>query len=297
MVTSNEMTMTDGDRLLRRILECPEDDAPRLIYSDWLEEQGEDERARFIRFQIKVARWNCTFAQTTEQPGWKHNCGTDDKGFWLCQPIRSKCREMFEKHKCEWFGESLAILYMEDEGEDADGQYEGLNKAFIGRGFVSSVSLTCEAFVGGPCPRCNGSGLSEREYHGVVDNDGGCGRCGGTGRIEGVARELFQRHPIVDVKLVDKKPRQADRLDYAGTSFDWWRHDTRNPPDSSDLPAVLFNFFRGEQRHHYGSIIELIEFDTEASANAAASCACVAYGRRLAGLPPLTPAQSPPAGT
>lgn len=34
---TNELTMTDGQRLHRRVLECPEDDAPRLIYSDWLE--------------------------------------------------------------------------------------------------------------------------------------------------------------------------------------------------------------------------------------------------------------------
>jgi uncharacterized protein (TIGR02996 family) len=38
----DELLLTDGQRLHRRILECPEDDAPRLIYSDWLEEQGEE---------------------------------------------------------------------------------------------------------------------------------------------------------------------------------------------------------------------------------------------------------------
>ena len=32
--------MTDGDRLLRAILERPDDDLVRLVYADWLEEQG-----------------------------------------------------------------------------------------------------------------------------------------------------------------------------------------------------------------------------------------------------------------
>lgn len=37
---------------IRAILEEPEDDAPRLIYADWLEEQGRPERAELIRLQL-----------------------------------------------------------------------------------------------------------------------------------------------------------------------------------------------------------------------------------------------------
>jgi uncharacterized protein (TIGR02996 family) len=34
----------------------PEDDGPRLIYADWLEENGQPERAAFIRLQVEAAR-------------------------------------------------------------------------------------------------------------------------------------------------------------------------------------------------------------------------------------------------
>src|SRR5262245_7614105 len=34
----------------------PDDDASRLIFADWLEENGEGERAEFIRLQIALAR-------------------------------------------------------------------------------------------------------------------------------------------------------------------------------------------------------------------------------------------------
>lgn len=47
--------MTDpheGDALLRAILERPEDDAPRLIYADWLEEGGVEAQAKYIRFCV-----------------------------------------------------------------------------------------------------------------------------------------------------------------------------------------------------------------------------------------------------
>jgi uncharacterized protein (TIGR02996 family) len=48
--------MTDEDALLRAIVASPEDDAPRLVYADWCEENGDPDRAEFIRTQIELAR-------------------------------------------------------------------------------------------------------------------------------------------------------------------------------------------------------------------------------------------------
>ena len=45
--------MREHEALLRNIIKKPDDDAPRLIYADWLEEQGQEERAEFIRVQCK----------------------------------------------------------------------------------------------------------------------------------------------------------------------------------------------------------------------------------------------------
>jgi uncharacterized protein (TIGR02996 family) len=44
------------DAFLTAILADPDDDAPRLIYADWLDEQGRPERAEFIRVQCDLAR-------------------------------------------------------------------------------------------------------------------------------------------------------------------------------------------------------------------------------------------------
>jgi uncharacterized protein (TIGR02996 family) len=46
--------MTDEQALFQTILEHPDDDAPRLVFADWLEEHGQAERAEFIRLQIEV---------------------------------------------------------------------------------------------------------------------------------------------------------------------------------------------------------------------------------------------------
>ena len=214
---NDELTMTDGQRLLRRILECPGDDAVRLIYSDWLEEQGEEERAEFIRNQIKYYPQARKWLSTKDHP---------------------------------------EITYEFD------------------RGFVSSVSLTCEAFVGQECTACNGTGHPHKDGHQMLAF---CGICGGTGRIEGVARELFSRHPIVDVKLVDKNPHPP------GYSLGWRRNFIG--PDS--VPEEIYDLINGWRRIHSGPPIQWKEYFTTNEANAALSRACVSYGRNLVGLPLL----------
>src|SRR5262245_37828342 len=45
--------MTDVDAFMRSIIENPDDDAPRLVFADSLEENGDSERAEFIRLQIE----------------------------------------------------------------------------------------------------------------------------------------------------------------------------------------------------------------------------------------------------
>lgn len=48
--------MRENPDLLAGIYEQPDDDAPRLVYADWLEEHGELERAEVIRLQCMMAR-------------------------------------------------------------------------------------------------------------------------------------------------------------------------------------------------------------------------------------------------
>jgi uncharacterized protein (TIGR02996 family) len=70
--------MSEGDDLYRAVLDSPEDDAPRLIYADWLDEHGRPDRAEFIRLQCAMdrippgtARWKPLFerAQRLEREG------------------------------------------------------------------------------------------------------------------------------------------------------------------------------------------------------------------------------------
>jgi uncharacterized protein (TIGR02996 family) len=48
--------MADAAPLLAAIASAPDDDLPRLVYADWLDEHGDPDRAEFIRLQIHTAR-------------------------------------------------------------------------------------------------------------------------------------------------------------------------------------------------------------------------------------------------
>lgn len=48
--------MTDREALLAAVRESPNDDLPRLVYADWLDENGGSERAAFIRAQVEAVR-------------------------------------------------------------------------------------------------------------------------------------------------------------------------------------------------------------------------------------------------
>lgn len=49
-----------GLNLLNAVLSDPDDDALRLIYADWLEENGEEEQAEFIRIQCELFKHHIT---------------------------------------------------------------------------------------------------------------------------------------------------------------------------------------------------------------------------------------------
>ena len=48
--------MTNCDALLRAMADAPEDDIVRLAYADWLEENGDPDRADFVRIQMELSR-------------------------------------------------------------------------------------------------------------------------------------------------------------------------------------------------------------------------------------------------
>jgi uncharacterized protein (TIGR02996 family) len=76
--------MTPDDAFLQAIIESPDDDGLRLVYADYLEEQGQPERAELIRVQIELARFQ-------EDPSWRDE--------W-----EAREQELLRAHGEQWLG-------------------------------------------------------------------------------------------------------------------------------------------------------------------------------------------------
>lgn len=67
---------------LQAIISSPDDDAPRLVFADWLEDAGDVDRAEFIRVQCELAHINA------DDPRWKR--------------MQARERELLKLHYVEW---------------------------------------------------------------------------------------------------------------------------------------------------------------------------------------------------
>jgi uncharacterized protein (TIGR02996 family) len=86
--------LRDEDALLRAIDEGPHEDLPRLAYADWLDENGQPDRAEFIRVQCRIAGLSPLDADRV--------------------PLGVREAELLKAHEAEWIararGSSKAVI-------------------------------------------------------------------------------------------------------------------------------------------------------------------------------------------
>lgn len=75
----------DGEALFRALCANPTDDLPRLVYADWLQENGQVERADFIRLQCEA--WHLCPAYPT------------------INEARTAASRLLKKYGDEWYAE------------------------------------------------------------------------------------------------------------------------------------------------------------------------------------------------
>jgi uncharacterized protein (TIGR02996 family) len=103
--------MSPHDPFLRAILVNPADDLPRLVYADYLEENGEPERAEFIRTQIELA---------TQPPNAPER-----------QPLADRVTHLLAFHRERWLGPTVTTLAFD----------RLCHRLESSRGFVEEVTL------------------------------------------------------------------------------------------------------------------------------------------------------------
>ncbi len=74
--------MSLHEAFLRSIIEAPDDDTPRLAYSDWLEENGEPDRAEFIRVQCRLVALDVDDPRRRELQRREYELLADHWGEW-----------------------------------------------------------------------------------------------------------------------------------------------------------------------------------------------------------------------
>ena len=100
--------MSDRDALFQRIMDQPESDEPRLAYADWLEANGDQDRAEFIRVQCSL-----------------HSASFDDG---KRTELRKREQELLAQYAWEW---------AKDFGLD-------INEWQFERGFVARIQVGLE---------------------------------------------------------------------------------------------------------------------------------------------------------
>lgn len=167
------MTLATNADFLAAIAENPQDDTPRLIFADWLEECGnQPERAEFIRVQCELARMPartihrpklkcphqsvCEWKDVLEAPKtleivWEDGLGLDSL---RAAHLRRREKKLLKHWLCEWNSEFYgAIAKAEVKEALATGRSlrcDPLSPARtceFHRGFIATISLSFADFI------------------------------------------------------------------------------------------------------------------------------------------------------
>jgi uncharacterized protein (TIGR02996 family) len=135
--------------LLAAVLGCPEDDAPRLIYADWLEDQNQSARADFIRTQIKLYRVG-EVALPSGHVAIRTGCPEDDA---LRRQLIQRERALFRRENIDlwsyvpWVPHDWTMTcharLIGFRVSSREGQQDIWH--WFGRGFVEEIELSAES--------------------------------------------------------------------------------------------------------------------------------------------------------
>ncbi len=274
-------------QLLMAVCERTEDDLPRLVMADWLDERGDVERAEFVRVQCEKAKAE-EAGNIPYDPYEGHTCFEDPCE--VCRvggrytKLESRERELFEQFKCNWFGGDFWAIHYLDR-DDMNGTYPDLAASVVTRGFISSIQIRLGDFSKSSlCSECGGDGrhLYETRSDGTKNYSDSvqCRECEGHGSFCAFARELFQNNPITEVSFIGLEPVQIL------TTWNWFRGHPENESPYR-LPPILYDALRSGRCQMDSMDVPAMEYDSREAAMTDLKNAmpvAVEWGRSLAGL-------------
>jgi uncharacterized protein (TIGR02996 family) len=124
--------MTPEDAFLEDIREHPDDDAPRLIFADWLEDNGDADRAEFIRARVLVKGLAGSDSPHDEQAE---------------ESYRWRAGVLLEANWKRW-AEPLGAFYGQTTQFNWPSRgYHRDRLAYFPRGFIEAIQLDASRFI------------------------------------------------------------------------------------------------------------------------------------------------------
>jgi uncharacterized protein (TIGR02996 family) len=124
----NRATMNrEGEALLRAILDDPDDDVSRLVYADWLAENGDDARGQLIRVQVEAAR----LAPSREPADRQRFAG-----------LTAEASLLLTRHETRWLAELphiAGVRWIAPSHTNSGPSFQ--------RGFVNNLACNCWALL------------------------------------------------------------------------------------------------------------------------------------------------------
>lgn len=241
--------MTDRAAFIRRIVENPACDTTRLVFADWLDENGEGEYAEFIRLQCKLAHHfpapcrACQKSLRDDRVADGCPCNSPRGVNHGIVPIYvCTCPECDPAQTGSVRDRPVEVMELYLRQDQLLPRYQNpllwhpwTEQIRFERGFVSHFECSCAAFM-----------------------------------ADGFAARLFSQQPVTSVRLTDKEPREHN------TRVPWWfameGERARIGLGEDEIPKELFERYYFMTRDHAQNWL---------------SNRCVAYGREKAGLPAL----------
>lgn len=198
--------MTTREGLMAAILAAPDDDLPRLVFADWLEENGEVDRAEFIRVQCEIEKhkpeavnyvrngrykredavrldWRLVALHDREMQLlwakhheydsanwelWCHAEAREEDGTPCC--VNGRGGMSVTPHGSIGLGEGSNSCVVPFSFTEAGPPYDSHGRQvvqYFRRGFVSEIRCTFDGWFGSLCGPCRGQG---RLWNGGWDN-------------------------------------------------------------------------------------------------------------------------------
>lgn len=216
--------MTDREALLRSIIENPDWNEPRLVFADYLEGIGEQDRCDFIRVQVELAR-----------RGFTPNCPTCKSYGGPCDTCEAIDVEELRRCERELRDVEAAILiesglaFDHSEGK-IPGAYEFLvDDADITRGFVSTVHCSWQDWLSHADSLTWHAGAKDERREscgwcgasGYQDHHRTCMYCSGAGWTAIITPRPFPAtcQPLEQVNLTDWPPMQDFTVERPAQTF------------------------------------------------------------------------------